>query len=89
VVITSSVGGLSAGAQAFIRQFQPADDDSGCIATFETVREFKPFKTQQAKAAADAAGKPFGVTDEVYEDVTISVSTSAQQPARSAPTDSG
>jgi len=70
VVITSSVGGLSAGAQAFIRQFQPADDDSGCIATFETVREFKPFKTQQAKAAADAAGKPFGVTDEVYEDVT-------------------
>jgi len=24
---------LSAGAQAFIRQFQPADDDSGCIAT--------------------------------------------------------
>jgi hypothetical protein len=68
--ITSTVGGLSAGAQAFIRQFQPADDDSGCIATFETVREFKPFKTQQAKAAAEAAGKPFGVTDEVYEDVT-------------------
>lgn len=68
--ITSSVGGLSAGAQAFIRQFQPADDDSGCIATFETVREFKPFKTQQAKIAAEAEGRPFGVTDEVYEDVT-------------------
>lgn len=69
VAITSSVGGLSAGAQAFIRQFQPADDDAGCIATFETVREFKPFKTQEAKKEAEAAGRPFTVADEVYEDV--------------------
>lgn len=67
--IVSSMGGLSAGAQAFIRQFQPADDDSGCIATFETVREFKPFKTQLAKKAADDANRPFTVSDEVYEDV--------------------
>src|SRR5882762_7732209 len=68
--IVSTVGGLSEGAKAFIRQFQPADDDAGCIATFETVREFKPFKTQQAKVAAEAADKPFTVSDEVYEDVT-------------------
>lgn len=67
--ISSSVGGLSAGAQAFIRQFQPADDDAGCIATFETVREFKPFKTQEAKKAAEEAGRAFTVSDEVYEDV--------------------
>lgn len=68
--LVSMTGGLSAGAQAFIRQFQPADDDSGCIATFETVREFKPFKTQQAKMAAEVDGRTFTVSDEVYENVT-------------------
>lgn len=68
--LTTTVGGLSDGAKAFIRQFQPADDDAGCIATFSTEREFKPFKTNEAKKVAEAAGKPFGIMDEVYEDVT-------------------
>lgn len=67
--LTSTVGGLSEGAKAFIRQFQPADDDTGCIATFETVKEFKPFKTQEAKKLAEATGKPFTSLDEIYEEV--------------------
>ena len=71
VAITSSVGGLSAGAQAFIRQFQPADDDSGCIATFETVSVFQPFKTKQTKDKADSEGRPFNAADEIFENVTF------------------
>lgn len=67
--MVSSASGLSAGAKAFIRQFQPADDDAGCIATFETVKEFKPFKTKQVQDKLEADGRPFTALDEVYEDV--------------------
>lgn len=41
-------GSLSEGAKQFIRQFVPADDDQGCIGTFEHLQEYKPFKSQEA-----------------------------------------
>lgn len=34
--------------QAFIKQYVPEDDDSGCIASFDVVREYQPFKSKEA-----------------------------------------
>lgn len=42
--------------RAFIKQYVPEDDDEGVIATFERVKEFKPFLSQQKG-------------EDVYEDV--------------------
>lgn len=33
--------------EAFIKQYVPSDDDQGVLGNFETVKEFKPFKSQQ------------------------------------------
>lgn len=44
--------------QAFLKQYVPQDDDQGVIAMFETVSEFKPFKSQQAG-------------HDIFEDVTF------------------
>jgi hypothetical protein len=66
----TNVAGLSEGAKAFIRQFVPADDDTGCIATFETVQEFKPFKSKELQLKAEAEGRIPGPECEIYEPVT-------------------
>lgn len=60
--LPAEAAGLSEGAKAFARQYLPADDDSGCIATFEWVNEFKPAKS---RVASEAQGQPV----EIFEDV--------------------
>lgn len=34
--------------QAFIKQYVPQDDDTGCVANFEMYSEYKPFKSKEA-----------------------------------------
>lgn len=65
------LAGFSAAAKAFIREYVPADDDEGAIGTFETVREYKPAKSQKMREQATAAGKEPGPDCEVYEDVVF------------------
>lgn len=62
---------LSEGARRFIKEYAPQDDDSGCIVSFETVREFKPFKTRQAQETAEREGKVPGPELDVFEDETF------------------
>ena len=63
-------GALSDGAKEFIRKYTPQDDDSGCVVSFETVSEFKPYKTRQAQELAESAGQVPGSECDVFEDVT-------------------
>lgn len=60
----SSASGLSAGAREFIKHYIPADDDSGCIAVFHSVEEFKPHKSA---VASDKEGKAV----EIFEPVVF------------------
>lgn len=62
---------LSAGARAFIKEYAPQDDDSGCVVSFETVREFKPFLTRQAQEKAEAEGRTPGPECEVFGEETF------------------
>jgi hypothetical protein len=66
-----SLSGFSQAAKDFIKQYVPSDDDEGCIGTFETVREFKPAKSQVLREAAEKEGKIAGPDCEVYENVTF------------------
>lgn len=70
-VDTGPATGLSAGARAFIKEYAPQDDDSGCIVSFETVREFKPFLTRQKQEAAEKEGRMPGPECEVFGDETF------------------
>lgn len=63
------LAGFSSAAKDFIKQYLPSDDDEGCIGTFETVREYKPAKSQKLREEAEKAGKVAGPECEVYEDV--------------------
>jgi hypothetical protein len=67
----SSLSGYSQAAKDFIKQYVPTDDDEGCIGTFETVREFKPAKSQKLREEAVAAGREPGPDCEIYEDVVF------------------
>lgn len=62
---------FSKAARDFIKEYVPSDDDEGCIGTFETVREYKPAKSQKLRDEAVAAGKEPGPECEVYEDVVF------------------
>lgn len=65
------LAGFSQAARDFIKQYVPSDDDEGCIGTFETVKEFKPAKSQKLKEEVEKAGKVAGPECEVYEDVVF------------------
>lgn len=62
--LPAEANGLSEGAKMFIRQYTPSDDDAGCIATFETVSEYKPFKSKAERERE--GGDP---NAEIYEPV--------------------
>jgi hypothetical protein len=62
---------LPTGAREFARQYLPEDDDSGCIGTFETVKEYKPAKSQVLREKATAAGREPDASCEVYEPVVF------------------
>lgn len=66
-----NLSGFSQAARDFIKQYVPSDDDEGCIGTFETVREFKPAKSQALREQCQKEGKTAGPECEVYEDVTF------------------
>jgi hypothetical protein len=65
------LAGFSQGARDFIKQYVPADDDEGCIGTFETVREYKPAKSQALREQAEKEQRVAGPECEVYENVTF------------------
>jgi hypothetical protein len=67
----SSLAGYSQAAKDFIKQYVPTDDDEGCIGTFETVREFKPAKSQVLREQAEKEGKVAGPECEIYENVVF------------------
>jgi len=46
--LPAEAAGLPEAAKQFIRSYLPSDDDSGCIGTFETVSEYKTFKSKEA-----------------------------------------
>lgn len=56
--------------QAFIKQYVPEDDDSGAIASFEIVHEFKPWKSAKATEEAQAID-PAAPAKEIWEDVVF------------------
>lgn len=58
----------AASMQAFIKQYVPEDDDSGAIASFEVVREFKPAKSAAATEAAQKIDQMAPMV-EIWEDV--------------------
>lgn len=60
--LPAEAAGLPQAAKDFIRQYSPADDDSGCIGGFEWYREYKPFLSKQA---TEKEGKPV----EIFENV--------------------
>jgi hypothetical protein len=66
-----SLSGFSQSAKDFIKQYIPSDDDEGCIGTFETVREFKPAKSQVLREQAEKEGKVAGPECEIYENVVF------------------
>lgn len=69
--LQSPTSTLPEGARRFIKEYAPQDDDSGCIVSFETVREFKPFKTRLAQEAAEREGREISPDLDVFENETF------------------
>lgn len=82
--LPAEAAGLPQAAKDFIRQYSPADDDSGCIGSFEWYCEYKPFLS---KEATEREGKPveiFGNVLYVRIDIRGSDRNQVHRPATEA-----